>query len=661
MKIRTVADSDLMPQTIFRRLRRIRLPFAALLVAAAGLACQNMFDSMEPDAEMPAEVVVSPKSVIILPDDSVRFVAVALTQSGDTADVDLVWSATDGSITVSNAPGDNRGQGGGGAKGKRVGWYKNGKCGNYQVSATSSPGGVSGSADVTVTCEEPGPVASVTVTPESATLGVGESVQLSVEMEDANGIRLTDPVVTWTSNSESVATVDGSGMVTGAGDGSTMVMATADGVSDGSSITVETQAPAPVASVEVIPGSATIQVGGTIQLSTVLRDADQNELSGRTVTWASNSEAVATVNGSGLVTGEGEGSTTITATSEGVSGTASITVSTTTGGGGGSTAPNLKVAFIADQGSGSDAIAVLQLIRDEGADMVLHQGDFDYENDPNLWESNVNSVLGENFPYFASVGNHDDNNFYGAGGYQEKLQQRVDRIADATCTGDLGVNSSCEYQGLFFVLSGVGTLGDGHETYIRDQLTADNSTWRVCSWHKNQEAMQVGGKSNSVGWEAYETCRELGAIIATGHEHSYSRTKTLTSTEFQTVDPDWSDPGALRVTAGATFVFVAGLGGASIRDQERCLPTTYPYGCNGEWASIYTSNQNAQHGALFIEFHVDGDPNKARGYFKDIDGQVVDQFTVTSQLNLSGLASARSETNAFTLTSYDYLGVSEGR
>ena len=82
---------------------------------------------------------------------------------------------------------------------------------------------------------------------------------------------------------------------------------------------------------------------------------------------------------------------------------------------------------------------------------------------------------------------------------------------------------------------------------------------------------------------------------------------------------------------GATFVFVSGIAGASIRDQERCLPTTYPYGCKGEWASIYTSDQNAQYGALFIEFHVDGDPNKARGYFKDIDGAVVDQFTVTSQ------------------------------
>jgi hypothetical protein len=300
---------------------------------------------------------------------------------------------------------------------------------------------------------------------------------------------------------------------------------------------------------------------------------------------------------------------------------------------GDSTAANLKVAFIGDQGRGSDALAVLRLIRDEGADMVLHQGDFDYDDDPTLWDDNITSVLGDDFPYFASVGNHDEDAFYGAGGYQQKLAQRLSRMSGATCTGELAVNSACEYQGLFFILSGAGTLGSGHEAYIRQLLAEDKSIWRICSWHKNQTAMQVGGKSNSVGWGPYEACLELGAIIATGHEHSYSRTKTLVSTEDQTVHPDWPDPAILRVAPGATFVFVSGLGGKSIRDQERCHPTTYPYGCNGEWASIYTSDQNAQHGALFIEFNVDGDAAKARGYFKNIDGEVVDQFTITSQMN----------------------------
>lgn len=303
---------------------------------------------------------------------------------------------------------------------------------------------------------------------------------------------------------------------------------------------------------------------------------------------------------------------------------------------GGSTPSSLKVAFIGDQGDGAEALAVLRLIRDEQADVVLHQGDFDYGDDPAQWDANITSVLGAEFPYFGSVGNHDDGDFYGPGGYQEKLARRVARVPGATCTGDLGVNSTCRYRGLFLVLSGAGTMGDGHEAYIRQVLAGDNSTWRICSWHKNQNAMQVGGKGDEVGWGPYEACRELGAIIATAHEHSYSRTRTLVNIEQQNVDPAWPDPESVRVASGATFVFVSGLGGASIRDQERCLPATYPYGCNGEWASIYTSNVGAEYGALFIEFHVDGNPNKARGYFKTIDGEVVDQFTVTSQMGGPG-------------------------
>ena len=82
---------------------------------------------------------------------------------------------------------------------------------------------------------------------------------------------------------------------------------------------------------------------------------------------------------------------------------------------------------------------------------------------------------------------------------------------------------------------------------------------------------------------------------------------------------------------------VSGLGGTGIRDQQRCAPAadTAPFpSLNTDdtscpiWASIYTSNQGATYGAQFIEFNVDGDPNKARGYFKNIEGEVIDTFDV---------------------------------
>jgi len=292
------------------------------------------------------------------------------------------------------------------------------------------------------------------------------------------------------------------------------------------------------------------------------------------------------------------------------------------------TTQDLKVAFIGDQGTNPfTTIRVLQMIKNEGADMVIHQGDFDYVDNPTVWDNNINTYLGPSFPYFASVGNHD---VAAWSGYQQKLQDRLNLIPGAVCTGNLGVNSSCHYQGLFFILSGVGTLGSGHVTYIKNQLAQDDSVWSICSWHKNRDAMQVGLKSDVVRWGAYEECRKGGAIIATGHAHSYERTRTLISTEFQAVDPDWPDTNEVRVAPDSTFVFVSGLGGQSITNQDRCLPDTFPYGCNGEWASIYTSNQVATFGALFCTFNVAGQADKASCYFKDILGNVPDSFNVTS-------------------------------
>ncbi len=301
------------------------------------------------------------------------------------------------------------------------------------------------------------------------------------------------------------------------------------------------------------------------------------------------------------------------------------------------TPPGFKVAFIGDQDVGGSARAVLSLIDAEGADMVLHQGDLGYgdESDPQRaidWDAQITDILGADFPYFASVGNHDTGNWPT---YRQLLLDRLALVPGANCSGDYGVAAACSYQGLFFILSGAGTMGSDHAAYIRAQLAQDDSIWRVCTWHKNQNAMQVGSKPDEVGWEPYEECRLGGAIIATAHEHSYSRTKTLSDTQSQTVDPLWPEPGMLRVGDGSTFVFVSGLGGKDIRGQERCLPTAPPYGCNGEWASIYTSDQAADYGALFIEFNVDGDPGKASGYFKNIAGVTVDSFTVVASRDLA--------------------------
>lgn len=85
--------------------------------------------------------------------------------------------------------------------------------------------------------------------------------------------------------------------------------------------------PPAVASVTVSLAASQIFIGQTSQGTAVLRDAQSNVLTGRTVSWSSSNTAVATVGAStGLVTGVAAGSATITATSESKTGQADITV-----------------------------------------------------------------------------------------------------------------------------------------------------------------------------------------------------------------------------------------------------------------------------------------------------------------------------------------------
>lgn len=297
---------------------------------------------------------------------------------------------------------------------------------------------------------------------------------------------------------------------------------------------------------------------------------------------------------------------------------------------------SLKVAFLGDTGFGSDAQAVWELVRDERADMILQQGGLAHgsggDADADAWQQAWQGILGANFPYFYSIGDVDADAWQST--YRPSLEDRIDLLG-ADCTPFDGAgNAACTYRGLFFVLSGGGRLGSpaGDEAFIRNALQGTDAVWSVCSWHHNQRELQVGGSGDEVGWGAYEACREAGALIATAHDHSYARTRTLISMESPAVDPDAAEAHVLRLAPGATFAFVNGLGGAGIGGQERCLPTSFPYGCAGEWAKIYTADQGARPGVLFMTFHLRSDPGLARGVFMNVDGQVVDTFEVRSAL-----------------------------
>jgi hypothetical protein len=84
--------------------------------------------------------------------------------------------------------------------------------------------------------------------------------------------------------------------------------------------------PAPVASVSLAPDTATVPIGGTVQLTATLKDAQGTLLDGRAVTWTSTRSTTASVSTTGLVTATALGQSRIVATAEGKSDTATVSV-----------------------------------------------------------------------------------------------------------------------------------------------------------------------------------------------------------------------------------------------------------------------------------------------------------------------------------------------
>lgn len=189
------------------------------------------------------------------------------------------------------------------------------------VTITATSEGKSGKATLTVT---PPPVATVSVTPPTATIAAGATQQFAVALLDAKGDTLVGRTVTWSVDPSALATIDATGLATGVAAGTVTITATSEGKTGTATLTVT---PPPVATVVVSPPNPAIDSGATQQFSATLLDAKGNTLTGRTVAWSSDTPGVATIDpASGLATSVAPGTATITATSEGQSGSTTLTV-----------------------------------------------------------------------------------------------------------------------------------------------------------------------------------------------------------------------------------------------------------------------------------------------------------------------------------------------
>ena len=281
------------------------------------------------------------------------------------------------------------------------------------------------------------------------------------------------------------------------------------------------------------------------------------------------------------------------------------------------TPSNFKVAFIADTDDDSGQKEVLDLISERARIWSCTRGTFPMAAAPPQPGSTRSTIrLAVTSPTWAPT----VTTTRGDGTSRSSVTVSARWVSTpTTCPGAAGVITPRSSQGLKLVFVRAG----GDADFIEEQLADDNHIWKICSWHHNRRATNVGPYGNQVSASSYKACFAAGAIVAQGHSHTYSRSKTISDFDNLTVDGSCpQDPDTLETDAcvapGSSFFFDSSLGGKESRPLEN---TERDY-----WACYFTG----EFGAVFIEFNVDGNAAKARGYFKSTAGAVHDSFIINA-------------------------------
>ncbi|OLE19290.1 MAG: hypothetical protein AUG88_01275 [Actinobacteria bacterium 13_1_20CM_4_68_12] len=167
-----------------------------------------------------ASVSVVPSSVTVTVGGTVALLTTLKDANGNTlAGRAITWASGSTGVATVNA----------------AGVVTAASVGSATITATSE--GQSGTAAVSVTTV---PVATVTVSPTTASVLAGQTVQLTATPKDAGGTALSGRPVTWASSNVGFATVSASGLVSGVAAGSATITATSQGQSATSTITVTT-------------------------------------------------------------------------------------------------------------------------------------------------------------------------------------------------------------------------------------------------------------------------------------------------------------------------------------------------------------------------------------------------------------------------------------
>ena len=186
-----------------------------------------------------------------------------------------------------------------------------------------SEGGGGVTASTTITLQ------SITVTPANSSIPKAATKQFTAQGIYSDGSsKDISALVTWSSGTASVATVNTGGLATGVAVGTATITATSGSISGSTTLAVTS---ATLTAILITPTNPSIPKTVNKQFTAMGTYSDgTSQVLTTGITWTSGTTSVATINAAGIATGVATGTLVITATSGGISGSTTLAVTSAT-------------------------------------------------------------------------------------------------------------------------------------------------------------------------------------------------------------------------------------------------------------------------------------------------------------------------------------------
>lgn len=293
-----------------------------------------------------------------------------------------------------------------------------------------------------------------------------------------------------------------------------------------------------IRSVTVTPSSASIQAGGTVQLSATSKPASTS-----TFTWSSSNPSVATVSQQGLVTGVAAGSATVTATAGDKTGSSAITVIAPPPAG---SETLIAAGDISDCNNNNDEATAKLVDVIPGTVAIL--GDNAYENGSasdytNCYDPTWGRHKARTMP---SAGNHEYQTA-NASGYFGYFGAAAGDPTKGYYSYDLG-----DWHVVVLNSNIARDAASAQIAWLRADLTASTNACTLAYWHHPRFSSGSGHGNDASQQAFWDVLYEFNAdLILNGHDHDYERFAP-------------QNPSAVADNARGIREFVVGTGGRAL-------------------------------------------------------------------------------------------------